>query len=138
MIVLDTNVLSQPGRPMPEPAVLAWLDRQHPEGLYSTSINVMELLEGVGRLPEGARRRSLEAANHKVLAALEDRILPFDHPAAAACAELMNAARRRGFNIGIADCMIGAVASMRGFAVATWDEAPFRAMALDVVNPWTT
>ena len=36
MIVLDTNVLSEPLKPKPNPAVLNWLDAQAPGTLYLT------------------------------------------------------------------------------------------------------
>ncbi|VTU45104.1 putative ribonuclease FitB (plasmid) [Variovorax sp. SRS16] len=137
MIVLDTNVLLEPSKSVASPVVMEWLERQQIDGLYTTSVNAMELLEGIGRLPEGARKRSLESANGKVLNELEGRILPFDVAAAAAYADLMNSTRRNGFSVGVADCMIAAVASIHGFVVATGDDAPFKAMGLKVINPWT-
>ncbi|MEJ8857106.1 PIN domain-containing protein [Variovorax robiniae] len=137
MIILDTNVLSQPSRQVPEAAVIAWLSRQRPDDLCATSINVMELLDGVMRLPQGARRRSIEAANTAVIATLAGRVHAFDEAAAAACAEVMNKARKTGFIVGLADGMIGGIASLHGCSIATQDEAPFNAMGLHVINPWT-
>ena len=55
MIILDTNVVSEPLRPSPEPAVLDWLDRQSPETLYLTTVNLAELLADIGALPAGRR-----------------------------------------------------------------------------------
>jgi len=55
MIVLDTNVVSEPMRPNGNPAVRAWLDRQVAETLYLTATSLSELLVGIEILPEGKR-----------------------------------------------------------------------------------
>ena len=47
MVILDTNVVSEPLKLLPEPVVLAWLDRQAPETPYLTTFNLAELLTGV-------------------------------------------------------------------------------------------
>ncbi len=43
MIILDTNLVSEPLKPKPDAAVLAWLDRQAPDTLYLTTIMLAEL-----------------------------------------------------------------------------------------------
>ena len=53
MILLDTNIISEPLRPKPDSAVIAWLDRQPVETLYLSSITVAELRFGIAILPEG-------------------------------------------------------------------------------------
>jgi plasmid stability protein len=47
MILLDTNVLSEPLKPAPSQAVLDWLDAQEPETLYLSTVSLAELLAGV-------------------------------------------------------------------------------------------
>ena len=56
MIILDTNVVSEPMRPDADPAVLEWLDRQTAESLYLTATSFAELLLGVEILPQGKRK----------------------------------------------------------------------------------
>ena len=59
MIILDTNVVSEPMRPRGDPAVQAWLDLQTAETLYLTATSFAELLVGVDLLPgayHGRRR----------------------------------------------------------------------------------
>ena len=137
MIVLDTNVVSEPLRPAPAASVLAWLDRQHPHTLYLTAITTAELFEGVGRLPAGRRRDELSAAiERRVLPLFAGRVLPFDEAAAAAFAQITGRARAAGHAISMADACIAAIARSRNFAVATRDTAPFVAAGLDVIDPW--
>ena len=56
MIVLYTNVVSEPMRPNAEPAIQHWLDRQVAETLYLTVTSLCELLVGIEILPEGRGR----------------------------------------------------------------------------------
>ena len=47
MIVLDTNVISEPLRPAPENRVTEWIDAQALETLYLSAITVAELRFGL-------------------------------------------------------------------------------------------
>jgi hypothetical protein len=137
VIVLDTNVLSEPLKPVPDPAVLAWLDRQVRRDLFLTTISVAELLAGVAMLPEGKRRSDLqEAYTVDVFAQFADRILAFDRAAAEALPGITQRARAAGRPVSFADSLIGAIAVARGFKVATRDASPFEAMGIEVINPW--
>jgi predicted nucleic acid-binding protein len=139
VIILDTNVVSEPLKPKPDAAVLSWLDRQAPEALYLTTISVAELLDGIERLPSGRRRTALgQAITGGVLALFNDRLLSFDRPAAEAFALLNSRARNDGLTIGFGDCQIAAIAAARGFMVATRDVAPFRAAGIQTIDPWQT
>lgn len=137
MIVLDTNVVSEPLRPRPEPHVLNWLDRQAAETLYLSTVSLSELLLGIGALPAGNRRRVLAASlDRQIIELFGARILSFDVPAAQAYAVAVWQARRNGAAISVSDGQIAAIAAANGFAVATRDETPFRAAGVSVINPW--
>lgn len=137
MIVLDTNVVSEPLKPHPAPAVLAWLDRQAVETLYLTAVNVAELLDGVERLPDGKRKAALDAAlRERVLPLFEGRILPFDLGAAEAFARLHARARAAGRGVSVADAYIAAIAHTHSCQVATRDGALFEALGVRTIDPW--
>lgn len=137
MIVLDTNVISEPLRRDPDPAVGEWLDRQVLETLYLTTITLAELRFGVACLPSGRRRDRLhQRIEDEVIAAFEGRILSFDEAASAAYAELRARARARGEAIAATDGYIAGIAAAHGFAIATRDRAPFEASGLVVINPF--
>ena len=137
MIVLDTNVVSEPMKPSADPTVQAWLDRQVAETLYLTATSLAELLVGIEILPSGRRKDGLAAALAELMAVLfGPRILPFDQQAAIAYAPVVSRARAGGTNISVADGQIAAIAAARGFTIATRDTAPFEAAGLPVINPW--
>jgi len=137
MIVLDTNVISEPLEPLADPAVLRWLDSQAPETLYLTATNLSEILIGIALLPVGKRKRGMELAMQSLLTNLfAGRFLSFDREAAIAFALLGSRAAAKGYSISVADCQIAAIAAVHGFAVATRDTAPFLAAGVPVFNPW--
>jgi predicted nucleic acid-binding protein len=137
LIILDTNVVSEPMRRNGDPAVQAWLDRQVAETLYLTATSLSELLVGIEILPKGKRKEGLDDALSELLDMLfESRFLPFDRVAATAYAPLVSRARAKGLSISVADAQIAAIASVHGFTVATRDTAPFVAAGVPVTNPW--
>ena len=137
MFVLDTNVISEPMRGSPDPAVIEWLNGQVESALFTTSVNVMELRFGIERLPEGRRKAGLWALLDFTLSRLVGpRILSFDTPAAANAARLVADAEASGSPIGSADAQIAALAATHGFIVATRDVTPFQRAGLTVINPW--
>ena len=137
MIILDTNVLSEPLKPMPASAVLDWLDRQVPQTLYLTTVNLAELLAGIEVLPQGRRRTELQhALTTKVIPLFEGRILSFDQAAAQAFARINASAQVVGNPISFADGAIAAIASAQGFILATRNVRDFKGTGIELINPW--
>ena len=137
MIILDTNVVSEPLKPSPEPAVLAWLDRQAPETLYLTTVNLAELLAGIEALPQGRRRTELyQALTAQMMPLFKGRILAFDEKAAEVFALINAGAKAAGNPISFADGAIAAIASAYGFLLASHNVGDFRGTGVKVINPW--
>ncbi len=117
MIVLDTNVLSEPLRPTPSAKVLDWMRSQPRTALFTTTITEAELLYGVALLPQGKRRDLLESIVGRIFAVhLAGRILPFDSAAARDYTDIAAARRRSGRPMSEPDARI--------------------AGELEVINPW--
>jgi len=139
MILLDTNVISEPLRPSPDPQVIAWIDSQPLETLYLSAMTVAELRAGVALLPTGRRQNNLhEHLEKHLLPSFVGRVLPFDLACTNAYAALLAAVRKIGRSIGTADACIAAIAFANGFIIATRDTSPFQAAGLNVINPWET
>lgn len=137
MILLDTNVVSEPLRHAPEARVIEWIDAQPLETLYLSAITVAELRAGVALLPAGKRRAALhENLEKRVLPLFVGRVLPFDTACTNAYAELLAKVRAAGRAVETADACIAAVAIANRFTVAARDTSPFQAAGLTVINPW--
>ncbi|HEX5314410.1 MAG TPA: type II toxin-antitoxin system VapC family toxin [Gammaproteobacteria bacterium] len=139
MIILDTNVVSEPMKRGGNPAVEAWLNRQLAETLYLTTVNLAELLVGLEFLPDGKRKKGLKSALNELITRLFGaRILAFDREAAETYATLVGRARVAGHALSVADAQIAAIATACGYAVATRDTVPFAAVGVSTINPWKT
>ena len=137
MILLDTNVVSEPLRLGPDARVVEWIDAQPLETLFLSSITVAQLRAGMALLPAGKRRAGLqESLETRVLPLFAGRVLAFDLGCTQAYAELMAKARAAGLTIASADGYIAAIAAANGLAVATRDTGPFAAAGVKVINPW--
>jgi toxin FitB len=137
MILLDTNVISEPLRPAPDHRVVDWIDAQPLETIFLSAITVAELRFGVAALPAGKRRDTLrEGLENRILPLFAGRVIPFDLGAAQTYADLMARARGQGIAIGMADGLIAATAAATGMSVATRDMAPFETAGVPCINPW--
>lgn len=137
MILLDTNVISEPWKPAPDIAVLTWLDAQAIETLFISAISIAQLRFGIASMPSGKRQTILhDRLEGEVLPHFYGRILPFDLATSQFYAELMAGGRASGKAIGKADGYIAATAAENHLAVATRDTGPFEASGLKVINPW--
>lgn len=133
MIVLDTNVLSEPLRFQPDPRAMDWLRNSGPSTI--TAVSVGEILRRVARLPEGRRRTSLAADVHQAISGVAE-VLPYDESAARIYAEIQEARRGNGRPLSVEDGMIAAICLARGIALATRNVKDFDMLGLEVVNPW--
>lgn len=138
MIVLDTNVLSEMLRPVPDMRVTEWFRTQPQASLFTTVISRSEMLYGVCLLPQGRRRTLLE---QEVLAVFSvdmiGRVLNYDSDAADAFAQIAAARRANGRRDDKPfDAMIAGIARSRGAKLATRNVRDFADCGIEVVDPW--
>jgi toxin FitB len=136
MIIVDTNVVSEPLRPMPDANVVAWLDRQGQETLYLTAISVAELLGGVAVLPRGKRKEQLAGVVNAVIDAFEGRVLSFDKQSGVAHAEVYCNLIAAGKRVDFSDSAIAAIAKRHRFAIATRNKKHFEGAGVPLIDPW--
>lgn len=132
-LLLDTNVVSETRRRMPDHGVMAWLDAADPQSLYISVLTVGEIARGAEMK---ARRDPTagQALNHWLGGLAEffaDRLVPVDRTTAETWGRL--AARR---TIPVVDGLLAATAKVRGMALVTRNESDFAGLGIDVINPW--
>jgi toxin FitB len=138
MIVLDTNVLSEALRPVPESSVMDWLAIQPRASLFTTAVARGEILYGIRLLPDGKRRRGLwEAATAIFDEDFAGQVLSFDNDAADMYAEISASRRSAGKPISQFAAMIIAMTRSRGASLATRNVQDFENCGIELVNPWT-
>ena len=136
MIVLDTNVLSEPLKKAPSQEVMNWLDEQAAESLYITSISYAELRYGVLLLPDGKRKTELSSRIDAVLGLFSKRTLAFDVDSAERLAHIAALFAQHGGRATAPDAYIAAIAAAHGFSVATRNVRNFEHAGVPLINPW--
>jgi predicted nucleic acid-binding protein len=134
LIVLDTDVLSEPLKTDPEEAVLRWIATG--DDMATTAVTVAELLTGARRLPPGRRRDDLLVGIERVLGAFPASVLPYDEAAARRYAEMQEPRRSAGVPLSVEDGMIVAICASRSLALATRNIKDFEGLGMSLINPW--
>jgi predicted nucleic acid-binding protein len=137
VIILDTNVVSETLRPVPNDAVRAWFDAQDEEALHLCAPVLAEMRFNVERLAAGAKQRWLrEEVDRLEHQEFSKRVLPLDVTAATIYGRIVAVRERSGRPIGVVDGMIAAIALQHGAAVAIRDTRDFALPDLTVVDPF--
>jgi len=137
VIILDTNVISELARQIPDTGVLAWLDSLEISEVATTAVTAAELRYGVARLPDGHRKRELTVVIRQILA--EDfygRVLPLDERASIRYADVVTGREKIGRPIGVADAQIAAICRDSGATLATRNSADFEETGIELIDPW--
>ena len=138
MIVLDTNILSEVLRPVPEPRVVDWLKDQPRASLFTTTVTRGEILYGIRLLPAGKRRDGLWDAAIKIFDIdLAGQVLIFDNVAADEFAQISASRRAAGRPITQFDALIAGTTRSRGAKLATHNVTDFEGCDIEVINPWS-
>ena len=137
--LVDANVVSELMRPLPDPAVLAFLDRRGAATLGIAAVTEWEILNGFGKMRAGARRSELEARFRDFRERLfGDRILEWMSDDARVCARIMEDRRRLGRSLDaqFPDAFLAAAAVSRNLTIITRNTRDFEDTGARIVNPW--
>jgi predicted nucleic acid-binding protein len=137
VIILDTNVVSAVMRTQPDRNVVAWLDEQPAESVWTTSVTVFEVRTGIELLETGRRRKRLAEAFAALLEEeLQGRVQAFDLPAAEVAGDLAANQQRAGRRAEIRDVQIAGIAAVRRATLATRNLRHFEGLGVRLVDPW--
>ena len=137
MILIDTNIISEMMKPVPDKIVLEWIDQQEATELFISTITLAEISYGLNVLPDGIRRESLNRAfTNAILESFTGRILAFDEFAAYQYGKIMGHRKKLGKHLGVPDGQIAAIAAVHNAKVATRNVCDFVYCGLQLINPF--
>ena len=131
--LVDANVLSEPTKPSPDPAVIGWLS-SHESELFVDSITLGELCIGIQALPVGRKRARLEEWFETLAETIE--CLPWDLNVSRRWARLVVELKRKRQPLPLLDGMIASTALTHGLTVATRNTRDFQEAGVKVVDPF--
>jgi len=139
VILLDTNVLSELMRPLPDPNVVRWLDAWPEWDVWISAVTVAEIQLGISLLPAGKRKELLlDLTGQMFQEDFPDRCLPFDCEAAFEYALIVAERNRKGHPISVEEAQIAAITRTAGLTLATRNTKDFSDITgLKLIDPWT-
>lgn len=135
--LLDTNVLTEPAKPLPDPKVVAWLQAQSPIELALSVLTFGEVQKGVSLLTAGARRDALESWLRTDLPRqFLGRLLPVDVPVALEWGRLAAEGRMAGRELPVIDGLLLATCATHELTLVTRNERDCGNRGVPILNPW--
>ncbi len=125
MILLDTNVLSELMKSVPDRRVVQWMDAFPASEFFISAVSVAEISLGIALLPKGRRKSDLAKAAGLMFAEFSTPCLPFDENAALRYAALVAGQTQTGRPISVEDAQIAAIAIIHGLKLATRNTRDF-------------
>ena len=136
MIILDTNVVSEVMQGWVSSPALAWVVAQNPDELAITAITVMEVSNGIARMPAGPRRDHVAAQWSLLERQWLGTFLPLGMHDAQVAGALSAKRMGMGRRISMADACIAGICLARDATLATRNTRDFDGIGLALVDPW--
>ncbi|MBB3351984.1 hypothetical protein FHT70_001904 [Rhizobium sp. BK049] len=137
MIVLDTNVVSEFAKLLPDEKVKTWLQRQDGSRIWLCAVGLMEQIYSAERvLLKTGSDRFFRAIENLVKGQFRDRIVGWDLEAAMATGRLRARRESVGRPISVQDAMIAAICLVNGATLATRNTRDFEGLDLKLINPF--
>ena len=122
--LVDTNIFSEPTKPQPNERVENWI-AQHEADFYTSSLVIAELLNGLQKLPDGERKRTLAQQLERLIERLGGRILSFNVRVAREWVRLQAELRAKGHVMPWEDSIIAATARHHRLTLVTHNTSDF-------------
>lgn len=136
-LLLDTDVLSEVQRAVPDLKVLGWLDAVDEDRVFISVASIAELRRGIASMEDGRRRAALAAWLASDLPArFAARMLPIDHAIAEHWGDLMARSRRSGIALSVMDGFFAATALAKDLTLVTRNVGDFSPFGVPLFNPW--
>ncbi len=133
-VLLDTNVISELVRGVPDAGVVVFVSQLQPA--FLPVIAVHEIEYGIELMPQARRHAVLEAGIVNVLKRYSHAILPVERAEAELAARLRAEACKLGRVLHLPDALIAATAKEHGLTLATRNVSDFDDLGVAVIDPW--
>ena len=135
--LLDTCVICETMKPVPDENVLAWFSSVDDRELFLSTVVLGEVLKGILLLPMSRRRTAFENwFRESVELSFVGRVLSFDSQVAKVWAERCAIAELNGHPRAVADSMIAATALRYGMTLVTRNVKDMDYMGVELLNPF--
>lgn len=131
--LLDTNVLSETRKRLPDQNVITWLQQRDQTELYISVLTLGELAKGIARRRQTDQPAAASLAHwlDGIELLFSDRIIPINPAIARVWGEL-NVDR----NLAVIDSLLAATAKVRDLILVTRNIKDIETTGVRYLNPW--
>lgn len=135
--LLDTCVISEIIKPVPNEKVITWLQSIDENNLYISVLTFGEIEKGIEKLVDGSKKQTLrlwleDDLKHR----FENRIIQIDLDVALKWGQIQAMAEKTGKPIPSIDGLIAVSALVNNCTVATRNDADMIQSTAELFNPW--
>lgn len=134
--LLDTCVLSELVKPLPNGGLLDWLNATPNDRLFLPSLTIGEIRKGIVKMPNSQRKTHLTQWLEQLISDYQNRIISVDLAVAQTWGNLQGNAEANGRPLASIDGLIAAIAVTHHLTVVTRNEKDFTATSVRLLNPW--
>ena len=136
--IVDTNIISETRKPKPSRQVTEWIKATATEQLFTTEVNLAELLYGIEMQPDFPKAKALATwLESNVRPLFAGRVLAVDETILLRWRIISRKLQQQRQPTPPSDLLIAAIAIENACGVATRDVAPFVACGIPTLNPFT-
>jgi predicted nucleic acid-binding protein len=135
--LLDTNVLAEAVKPLPDPRVVTWLAESDEDRLFLSVVSFAEIRRGIEAMAGGHRReRLVRWLADDLPSRFAGRILDIDRSVAEDWGSVTVQSAQSGVTMAVMDAFLAATARTHGLTLVTRKARDFQAAGLDLFDPW--
>ena len=135
--LMDTCVLSEFTRRVPEEKIIEWVKSIDEDMLFVSTITIGEIKNGIESLPDSHRKNDLLVwLNDGVIGRFGQRILSLDTQTLLVWGGLRARTNKIGTKMAVFDSLIAATALQNNLIVATRNTPDFISSGVQLINPW--
>lgn len=135
--LLDTCVVSELVKNIPDQKVQSWLRSVKEEDLYISAITIGEIAKGTEKLPHGKRKEEfIKWMNIGVINRFKNRIINFDLKAASVWGKIQAKSELAGKTMPSIDGQIAACGIANNLIVVTRNGSDMEIIGVSLFDPW--
>lgn len=135
-VLVDTCVISELQRRVPNKRVVEAIERLLDHEIYFSAITIGEITKGIALLDPGQQQFRLQGWLHGIEQDYAHQILPVDREVARLWGETSARLRRIGVGVPLTDGLIAATAACHALPLMTRNVRHFGNMNVEVIDPW--
>lgn len=134
--LLDTCVVSELIKKVPDVNVVSWLQQQDESDLYLSVMTFGEIEKGIQQAPSAVQKKKLRAWLEDLRGRFDGKIIPIDIHVALKWGEVQGPLVAKGKTLPAIDSLIAVSALANDCTVVTRNISDMERSGVEILNPW--